>query len=465
MAKNIIDKIWDAHVVKQIPNFPDMLYIDRMLVHEVTSPQAFDKIRELNIPINNPKSIIATVDHSISTSPINRLEMKDKVAQAQVEKLRNNVKEFGIDFYDFESQHQGVVHVTGPELGFTLPGTTLVCGDSHTSTHGAFGALAFGIGTSEIGHVLATNCILQYRPKTMKVEFTGKPSDLATAKDIIMKLIANIGIGGAGGYVIEYAGQVVKNMSMEERMTLCNMSIEYGARAGLISPDEKTFDYLKGRKYAPQGTDFNKALENWKNLESDEGATYDKYIEVNVDNLGPMVTWGINPQHAINISAKIPNLKDIPAHQHKLAQQAYDYTKFNADEDILGKEIQWAFVGSCTNGRIEDMRAVAEVLKGRKVAKNITMYIVPGSEQVRKIAIAEGLDKIFADAGAQFRMPGCSMCLAMNDDKVPAGQRCISTSNRNFIGRQGKGSITHLASPQTVAASAVMGKICSVDKL
>ena len=465
MAKNIIDKIWDTHVVQQITDFPDILYIDRMLMHEVTSAQAFEKIRELNIPINNTKSIIATVDHSISTSPINRLEMKDKVAQAQVEKLRSNVKEFSIDFYDFESQHQGIVHVIGPELGFTLPGTTLVCGDSHTSTHGAFGALAFGVGTSEVGHVLATNCILQYRPKTMKVEFVGKPSKLATSKDIIMKLIANIGIGGAGGYVIEYVGQAIKDMSMEERMTLCNMSIECGARAGLVSPDEKTFTYLKGKKYAPQGDDFDKAIKHWNSFISDENAHYDKVIKVDIENLEPMVTWGINPQHAINISAKIPNLKDIPAHQHKLAQQAYDYTKFNADEDILGKEIQWAFVGSCTNGRIEDMRAVADVLKGRKVAKNVTMYIVPGSEQVRNIAISEGLDKVFADAGAEFRMPGCSMCLAMNDDKVPEGQRCISTSNRNFIGRQGKGSITHLASPQTVAASAVMGKICSVDKL
>lgn len=465
MAKNIIDKIWDAHVVKQIPDFPDILYIDRMLMHEVTSAQAFDRIRELNISINNPKSIIATVDHSISTSPINRLEMKDKVAQAQVEKLRSNVKEFDIDFYDFESQHQGIVHVIGPELGFTLPASTLVCGDSHTSTHGAFGALAFGVGTSEVGHVLATNCILQYRPKTMKVEFIGKSSEQATAKDIIMKLIANIGIGGAGGYVIEYVGQAIKDMSMEERMTLCNMSIECGARAGLVSPDEKTFDYLKGKKYAPQGNNFDKAIEYWNSFISDENAYYDKTIKVDIEGLEPMVTWGINPQHAISISAKIPSLKDIPTHQHKLAQQAYDYTKFNADENIFGKEIQWAFVGSCTNGRIEDMRAVAKVLKGKKVADNVTMYIVPGSEQVRNIAISEGLDKVFADAGAEFRMPGCSMCLAMNDDKVPEGQRCISTSNRNFIGRQGKGSITHLASPQTVAASAIMGKICSVDKL
>lgn len=465
MSKNIIDKIWDAHIVKHTPNFPDVLYIDRMLMHEVTSAQAFDKLRELNIPVNNKKSILATVDHSISTSPVNRYDMKDKVAQAQVETLRRNVKEYDIDFYDFDSQHQGIVHVVGPELGFTLPGTTLVCGDSHTSTHGAFGALAFGVGTSEVGHVLATNCILQYRPKTMKVEFVGTPSKYATAKDIVMRLIADIGIGGAGGHVIEYTGESIINMSIEERMTLCNMSIECGARAGLVSPDEKTFAYLKGRQYAPQDVEFDKAVESWKSIVSDKNAHYDKVITVNVENLQPMVTWGINPQHAISITDKVPSLKDIPAHQQKLAQQAYEYTSFAENENIIGKEIQWAFVGSCTNGRIEDMRAAAEVLKGKKVAKNVTMYIVPGSEQVRNIAISEGLDKIFADAGAQFRMPGCSMCLAMNDDKVPAGERCISTSNRNFIGRQGKGSITHLASPQTVAASAIMGKICSVEQL
>jgi 3-isopropylmalate/(R)-2-methylmalate dehydratase large subunit len=465
MSKNIIDKIWDAHVVKQVKDFPDILYIDRMLMHEVTSAQAFDRIRELNIPINNPRSIVATIDHSISTSPVNRTQIKDKQAKAQVEKLRSNVKDFGIDFYDFESQHQGIVHVTGPELGFTIPGITLVCGDSHTSTHGAFGALAFGVGTSEVGHVLATNCILQYRPKTMKVEFVGKPSKYATAKDIIMKLISNIGIGGAGGYIVEYTGDVIDKMSMEERMTLCNMSIECGARAGLIAPDQKTFDYLKDKKYAPKASDFDQAVKYWQSFISDKDASYDKTIEVDIEGLEPMVTWGINPQHAIKISAKIPSLKDIPSHQHKLAQQAYEYTKFSPDEDISGKEIQWAFVGSCTNGRIEDMRAVAEILRNRKVAKNVTMYIVPGSEQVRSLAIAEGLDKIFEAAGAEFRMPGCSMCLAMNDDKVPAGERCISTSNRNFIGRQGKGSITHLASPQTVAASAIMGKICSLENL
>ena len=465
MNKNIIDKIWDAHVVKDTPNFPDVLYIDRMLMHEVTSAQAFDKIRELNIPINNPKSIIATVDHSISTSPINRYDIKDKSAKAQVETLRKNVKEFGIDFYDFDSQYQGIVHVMGPELGFTIPGTTIVCGDSHTSTHGAFGALAFGVGTSEVGHVLATNCILQYRPKTMKVEFIGTPGKNATAKDIIIRLIAEIGIGGGAGHVIEYTGQAITDMSMEERMTLCNMSIECGARAGLIAPDKKTFDYLKGKKYAPQGDDFDKAVEKWQSIVSDSNANYDKVLTIDIENLQPMITWGINPQHAIKVTDKIPSLKDVPAHQQKLAQQAYEYTNFSEKENVLGKEIQWAFIGSCTNGRIEDMREVAKVLKGSKIAKNVTMYIVPGSEQVRNMAIDEGLDKIFKDAGADFRMPGCSMCLAMNDDKVPAGQRCISSSNRNFIGRQGKGSITHLASPQTVAASAIMGKICSVEQL
>ena len=297
----------------------------------------------------------------------------------------------------------------------------------------------------------------------MKVEFVGNPSNFATSKDIIMKLIADIGIGGAGGYVIEYVGDVIKNLSMEERMTLCNMSIECGARAGLISPDEKTFAYLKGKKYVP--ANFELAIEKWKSFISDDNAKYDKSITVNIEGLEPMVTWGINPQHAVSISEKIPNLDSIPQHQHKLAQQAYEYTRFSANENVFGKEIQWAFVGSCTNGRIEDMRAVATILKGHKVADNVTMYIVPGSEEVRNLAITEGLDKIFIQAGAQFRMPGCSMCLAMNEDKVPEGERCISTSNRNFIGRQGKGSITHLASPQTVAASAIVGKICSVDKL
>ncbi|WP_119342770.1 3-isopropylmalate dehydratase large subunit [Facilibium subflavum] len=465
MPKNIIDKIWDKHVVESKKGFPDILYIDRMLMHEVTSAQAFDKLRRLNLPINDKSSLLATVDHSISTSPIDRTKMYDKQAKAQVETLRKNVKDFDIDFYDFDSQYQGIVHVIGPELGFTLPGQTMVCGDSHTATHGAFGTLAFGVGTSEVGHVLATNCILQYRPKTMKVHFSGTPGKYATAKDIIMKLIATIGIGGAAGYVIEYTGKVIESMSIEARMTLCNMSIECGARAGLIAPDQITFDYLKGKKYAPKEKNWHEAIKQWQTLKTDEGASFDKEIIIEIDNLQPMVTWGINPQHAIEINQSVPTLQQIPNAQQKLVEQAYQYTQFLPGEPVAGKPIQWAFVGSCTNGRIEDLRRAAHVLKNRHIADHVTMYVVPGSEGVRKQAIDEGLDKIFIQAGAQFRMPGCSMCLAMNDDKVPQGARCISTSNRNFIGRQGTGSITHLASPETVAASAIKGQICSYQML
>ncbi|MCF6766785.1 3-isopropylmalate dehydratase large subunit [Thiotrichales bacterium 19S11-10] len=465
MGKNIIDKIWEKHIVSKKEGYPDILYIDRMLMHEVTSAQAFDQLRENNLNVRNPKSILATVDHSISTSPVDRTKMNDKTAKAQVDKLRENVKAFGIDFFDFDSNYQGIVHVMGPDLGFIWPGMTLVCGDSHTSTHGAFGSLAFGVGTSEVAHVLATNCILQKRPKTMKVEFIGKPSAKATSKDIIMKLISTIGIGGATGHIIEYTGQVISDMSMEGRMTLCNMSIECGARAGLVAPDDKTFAYIKGKEYAPTEANWDKEVQSWGELQSDVNATYDQTITIDVENLGPMVTWGINPQHAVKITDKIPTLSSIKASQKKLAQQAYEYTKFNEDDVITDKEIQWAFVGSCTNGRIEDLRQVADVLRDRKVAEHVTMYIVPGSETVRHQAIEEGLDQVFTQAGAQFRMPGCSMCLAMNEDKVPAGERCVSTSNRNFIGRQGAGSITHLASPETVAASAIMGKISSIDML
>ncbi|TNF69342.1 MAG: 3-isopropylmalate dehydratase large subunit [Gammaproteobacteria bacterium] len=465
MNKNIIDKIWDRHIVSQKHGFPDVLYIDRMLMHEVTSAQAFDQLNEKNIPVRNPKSILATIDHSISTSPVNRSSFNDKQAQMQVNQLRENVKHHGIDFFDFDSNYQGIVHVMGPDLGFIWPGMTVVCGDSHTSTHGAFGSLAFGVGTSEVGHVLATNCILQKRPKTMKVEFKGIPSKHTSAKDVIMKLIATIGIGGASGYVIEYTGAVIDSMSMEGRMTLCNMSIECGARAGLIAPDEKTFAHIKGRKYGPETAQWDEIVSQWKQLKSDPDASYDKIISIDINALEPMVTWGINPQHATSITDKIPQLSTIKKNQQKLAQEAYNYTQFAENEVISEKSIQWAFVGSCTNGRIEDLRQVAGILKGRKVSSHVTMYIVPGSEQVRNQAISEGLDKIFTQAGAQFRMPGCSMCLAMNEDKVPKGERCISTSNRNFIGRQGSGSITHLASPETVASSAVMGKISSYQML
>ncbi|MCH9769336.1 MAG: 3-isopropylmalate dehydratase large subunit [Gammaproteobacteria bacterium] len=456
MTKNIIEKIWDAHVMLQKPGHPAVFAIDRMLLHEVTSAQAFDELRQRGLKVRYPERLIATLDHSIPTAK-NRSVIKDKTARIQVESLRENAKEFGIKLYDFDSQHQGIVHIMGPELGFTLPGKTIVCGDSHTSTHGAFGALAFGIGTSEVGHVLATGAILQHKPKTMRVKFSGKLPATVTAKDMIMKLIATIGVGGGKGYILEYTGEAIRNMSMSERMTICNMSIECGARAGLIAPDETTFNYLQGRPYAPKENAWQTAVENWRALLSDEDCKYDKEVIIDVSQLTPMVTWGINPAQAISINEIIPDIEN--------GEQAYHYTKLKPGQAIKNQPIDWAFIGSCTNGRIEDLRLAASILKGEKIAEHVSMYVVPGSEQVMQQAIKEGLDKIFIDAGADFRMPGCSMCLAMNSDKVPPGARCISTSNRNFMGRQGPGSITHLASPATVAASAIKGVITSVEDL
>lgn len=462
MKQNIIDKIWDSHVVQKKANFPDTLYIDRILLHEVTSAQAFAELKQRNIPIRNKDSLLATIDHSIPTDK-NRAVIVDTIARTQVDTLRNNCKETGVRIYDIESSHQGIVHVVGPEVGFTLPGKTIICGDSHTSTHGAFGALAFGVGTSEITHAMATNCILQSRPKTYKVEFKGTPSKYFTAKDAILKLISIIGIGGGQGSVIEYVGEYIRSLSMEARMTICNMSIECGARAGLIAPDQITFDYLNGREYAPKGLDWEQAKNDWLKLVSDDDAIYDQTITIDIEGALPMVTWGINPEHAIAINETVPTLdsgSDIPT-----LEKAYAYTGLHAGQKIAGVSVDFAFIGSCTNGRIEDLRAAAKILDGRKVASHVTMYIVPGSEQVLAQAKAEGLDKIFVAAGADFRMPGCSMCLAMNPDKVPEGKRCVSTSNRNFIGRQGPNSITHLASPQTTATSAVLGYLASEESL
>ena len=464
MPKNMIEKIWATHVVSETPGHPSIFAIDKMLLHEVTSAQAFDELRKRGLKVKNPSHFIATLDHSIPTDK-NRSIIQDEMARKQVEALRKNAEEFGIKLYDFDSKYQGIVHVIGPELGFTLPGNTIVCGDSHTSTHGAFGALAFGVGTSEVAHVLATGCILQSKPKTMKVEFIGQFNSGVSAKDAIMKLIATIGIGGAKGHIIEYVGDVINHMSMESRMTLCNMSIECGARAGLIAPDEITFNYLKGRPYAPQEDDWIDAVNQWKKLKSDPNCSYDKEVRINIDDLKPMVSWGINPEQAIEIDQCIPQLTELPTTHHAMAEQAYAYTKLNPGQPIKGQKIDWAFVGSCTNGRIEDLRVVADVLQNRKVAEHVTMYIVPGSEQVLAQAKAEKLDQIFMRAGAKFRMPGCSLCLAMNNDKVPAGARCISTSNRNFIGRQGPGSITHLASPRTVAVSSVAGFIATEEDI
>jgi 3-isopropylmalate/(R)-2-methylmalate dehydratase large subunit len=463
-SKNMVEKIWDTHVVHQITGHPTIFAIDFTLLHEVTSAQAFQTLEEQGLPVRHPSQCIATIDHSIPTRK-NRHEIFDKAAQHQVELLRSNAKKHDITFFDFDSQYQGVVHVIGPELGATQPGMTIVCGDSHTATHGAFGALAFGVGTSELTHVLATGCLLLEPPKVMRVHFTGKFRKGVFAKDAIMRLIANIGIGGANGYVIEYTGSAIRAMSMEERMTICNMSIECGARAGLIAPDETTFAYLKGRRYVPQDMDaWEKAVSYWKTFSSDAECTYDREIIIDLTHLYPMVTWGTNPGQAIPINEKIAELKDLPIDQQNMAKQALDYIQLQAGAPIANTPVDWAFIGSCTNGRIEDLRIAAKILQGRKVHTQVTMYIVPGSEAVRTQALAEGLDKIFTDAGADFRMPGCSMCLAMNDDKVPAGKRCISSTNRNFVGRQGTGSFTHLASPATVAASAIAGKISSAEE-
>jgi 3-isopropylmalate/(R)-2-methylmalate dehydratase large subunit len=460
MKQNIIEKIWDAHVVTQQLGHPAIFSIDFMLLHEVTSAQAFDVLKEKKLKVLDPKRFLATIDHSIPTRK-NRHVFTDKAAANQVERLRNNVKEHGIQFYDFDSNYQGIVHVIGPEMGATQPGMTIVCGDSHTSTHGAFGALAFGIGTTEVGHVLATNCLLQDKPKTMKVEFKGNFNKGVYAKDAIMKLIAEIGVNGATGYIIEYTGDVIRSMSMDARMTLCNMTIECGARAGLIAPDEITYAYLKGKKFSPQGKAWDAALNFWQTLPSDAGCTYDKETLIDLNSLNPMVTWGTDPSQAVQINETIPAMQSLSLQKRARAEQALEYTKLHEGTAMQDIPIDWCFIGSCTNSRIEDLRIAANILRGKKIDKAITLYVVPGSEAVLKQAQAEQLDKIFIEAGANFRMPGCSLCIAMNDDKVPAGKRCLSTSNRNFVGRQGPGSITHLASPATVAASAIEGKITS----
>jgi 3-isopropylmalate/(R)-2-methylmalate dehydratase large subunit len=460
--RNIIEKIWDTHLIKELEGHPAVFGIDLMLIHEVTSAQAFQMLEDRQLKVFDRSRLLATIDHSIPTRE-NRYEIYDEMARLQVEKLRENCRKHGIPFCDFDSGSQGIVHVIGPELGVTQPGMTIVCGDSHTSTHGAFGAIAFGIGTSEVGHVLATGCILQFKPKTMKVEFKGRFRPGVFAKDAILALIAEIGIGGANGHIIEYVGEAISSMTMEERMTVCNMSIECGARAGLISPDQTTFDYIKGRKHAPKGADWDASVKFWQSLCGDAGCRYDKEVVIDLDKLYPMVTWGTNPGQGVPINQKIPSLSQLPEEKRAGAKRALEYTHLQDGMAIEGVGIDWAFVGSCTNGRIEDLRIAAQVLKGKKIAPTVTMYVVPGSEGVRAQAQKEGLDKIFEAAGAQFRMPGCSMCLAMNDDKVPPGKRCLSTSNRNFVGRQGPDSITHLASPATVAASAIAGKISSPE--
>ncbi len=457
---NIIEKIWKDHVVKQIDGHPAILAIDLMLMHEVTSAQAFKELEDRKLSIFDTSRIVATLDHSIPTRK-NRLEFYDETALKQVNQLRANCKDKGVKLFDFDSGSQGIVHVIGPELGITQPGMTIVCGDSHTATHGAFGALAFGIGTTEVGHVLATSCILQSKPKSYSVVFKGKLPEGCSSKDVILNLIGQIGVSGGVDTVIEYCGESITAMSMEERMTICNMSIECGARAGLVSPDQTTISYLEERLSSKLGSRFNEAVEHWLSYKTSENATFDKYFECNLSELTPMVTWGVNPAQTISINGAVPYISEFKESEQESVRYALEYTGLHEGQAINEVPVSWAFIGSCTNGRIEDLRKAARVLRNQKVSNNVNLMIVPGSELVLKQAHAEGLVTIFEEAGATVRMPGCSMCLGMNDDKVPPGERCISTSNRNFVGRQGPGSITHLASPETVAASAISGKITS----
>lgn len=458
MGKTLFDKIWDAHVVSQIEDGPSILYIDRQFIHEVTSPQAFSGLESRGQKVFRPSQITATADHNIPTID-QHLPIKEQLSAFQVDKLKDNCANHDITYYGIGDEFNGIVHVVGPELGYTQPGMTIVCGDSHTSTHGAFGAVAFGVGTSEVEMVFASQCILQPKPKKMRITINGELENGVTSKDLILYVLSKLTASGATGYFIEFAGTTIENMSMEARMTVCNMSIELGARGGMIAPDQTTFDYVKGRKYAPQGADFDVAVANWKDLYTDADAVFDKEHTFDAADITPMVTYGTNPGLGMKIGDKIPSLDSIDASTKETFVKALDYMGFEAEQELLGKEVDWVFVGSCTNGRIEDFRLLASILKGRKKADNIKTYIVPGSHIVEKQIIEEGLDKIFADANVELRQPGCSSCLAMNDDKVPPGKYCVATSNRNFEGRQGPGARTILASPLTAAAAIVTGKI------
>jgi 3-isopropylmalate/(R)-2-methylmalate dehydratase large subunit len=457
--RTLVEKIWDEHVVVAESDAPAILGIDLHLVHEVTSPQAFTGLRERGLKVRRPDQTVATADHSIPTHD-RSLPMLDQQAAFQVGQLERNCREFGIPAYSLGSEHQGIVHVIGPELGLTQPGMTIVCGDSHTATHGAFGALAFGIGTSEVEMVLATQCLLQRRPKTYEVRVDGRLGPGVTAKDIILALIARIGIGGGTGHVFEYTGEAIRTLSMEERMTVCNMSIEGGARAGLIAPDETTFEYVHGRRHAPTGAAWDAAVERWRRLPSDDGATYDASIELTAGDLEPMVTYGTNPGMGIPITGRVPSPDALaePSQQRAL-EKALAYMDLQPGQSLLGQKLDVVFIGSCTNSRISDLRQAAAVLRGRTVAAGVRVLVVPGSQQVKAQAEREGLDAVFKAAGAEWREAGCSMCIAMNGDQLAPGQYAISTSNRNFEGRQGKGGRTFLASPLTAAASALNGRI------
>ena len=465
MPKTIFEKIWDLHVVAQQPDSPAILYIDLHLVHEVTSPQAFTGLRERGLIVHRPDKTVATMDHSIPTHDPS-LPIADPLAAAQIRQMEANASEFGLRLYGMNSPHRGIVHVIGPELGFTQPGMTIVCGDSHTATHGAFGALAFGIGTSEVEHVLATQCLLQRKPKTCEVRVDGVLPKGVSAKDIILALISKIGVGGGTEHVFEYTGSAIRSLSMEERMTICNMSIEGGARAGMIAPDEITFEFLFGREYSPKEADWTKAVSRWKELPTDEGATYDKYVTLDASALEPMITFGTNPGMGMKITGRIPDPATFADVSQKAAlNKSLAYMGLQPGQSLLGKKIDVVFIGSCTNGRISDLRQAAALMEGRKVSATTRVLVVPGSQDVKKQAEVEGFDKIFTEAGAEWREAGCSMCIAMNGDQLSPGQYAVSTSNRNFEGRQGKGGRTFLASPSTAAAAAVTGVVTDPRRL
>jgi 3-isopropylmalate/(R)-2-methylmalate dehydratase large subunit len=457
-GKTLFDKVWDAHVVHEIDGGPSVLYIDKHLVHEVTSPQAFAGLEKRGMKVFRPEHTVATPDHNVPTID-QHLSIKDQLSRFQVDKLTENCEKNGVTLYGLNHPYQGIVHVIGPELGITQPGMTMVCGDSHTSTHGAFGSVAFGIGTSEVEMVLATQCIMQPKPRKMRINIEGELSKGVTAKDIVLYIISKISASGGTGYFIEFAGSAIRSLSMEGRMTICNMSIECGARGGLIAPDETTFEYVKGREFAPKGEAFEKAVAKWRMLKTDADAVFDKEITYDAADIEPMITYGTNPGMGTKVNSKVPAESEIESSNLKTFAKALNYMGFNAGDQIEGKEVDYVFVGSCTNGRIEDLRAVANFVKGRKKADNITAWIVPGSKQVEEQANKEGITAILEEAGFKLRQPGCSACLAMNDDKIPEGKLAVSTSNRNFEGRQGPGARTMLASPLTAAAVAVTGKI------
>ncbi len=462
--KTLFEKIWDTHVVKTIEQGPSVLYIDKHLIHEVTSPQAFKGLEDRGLPVFRPQQIVATADHNVPTEN-QHLPIREALSRLQVDTLSKNCKKFGIELYGLGHPYQGIVHVIGPELGITQPGMTIVCGDSHTSTHGAFGTIAFGIGTSEVEMVMATQCLMATKPRLMRINVEGKLNAGVLSKDIILYIIAKISASGATGFAVEYAGSAIRALSMEARMTICNMSIEMGARCGMIAPDETTFEYIRGRKFAPVDAAWNDSLKYWKTLYTDKGAAFDAELNIEAADIEPMITYGTNPGMGIGISGHVPNLRDVEEKEKASFEKSLHYMGLEPGMGMKGKKIDYVFIGSCTNSRIEDLRLVASFVKGKQKAADVQVWIVPGSKQVEQQAQKEGIDKIFEAAGFILRQPGCSACLGMNEDKIPAGKYCISTSNRNFEGRQGPNARTFLTSPLTAAAAAITGRVSDVRDL